>query len=250
MIDTHTHITDPKFDADREETLKRASQAGISAIFETVCEPDLWDKGLEISARDDIFLYFGIHPHNAKTATQSDFERLQTLIQNPKCIALGETGLDYYYDFSPRDIQKEVFGAQIDIALKASKPLIIHCRDAFEDLLDILKARSSSYKGIIHSFDGTIEQAQTFIDMGFLIGICSTITFPKAELIKQVAAAIDISKMMPETDCPYRAPQKFRGKRSEPAYLVEIVKEIAEIKDMPFLQAQSVLTQNALNFIS
>jgi TatD DNase family protein len=256
MIDTHTHITDPKFDLDREEVLKRAADAGISAIFETVCEQDLWDKGLEISKRDDVFVYFGIHPHNAGKVAYCDFDRLDELIQNPKCIGLGEAGLDYHYDFSPRDVQKDIFETQVEIALAQefltgkAKPLILHCREAFDDLLKILTAHSKSYKGIIHSFDGTLEQAKTFIDLGFMIGICSTITFPKSDSIKEIVVQIDISKIMPETDCPYRAPQKFRGQRSEPSYLVEIVKEIAKIKNIPFLQAQSALTQNALNFIS
>ncbi|MDR2860336.1 MAG: TatD family hydrolase, partial [Elusimicrobiota bacterium] len=231
----------------REEVIKRAHNIGITKIFEVVCEQNLWNKGVEIAKKDNIFISFGIHPHEAKTAVQEDFVKLENLINNEKCIALGEIGLDYHYDLSPRQVQKEVFKKQIEISIKNKKPIIIHCREAHEDMIDILKQYPTLPKGIIHSFDGSLKQAQIYIDMGFLIGICSTITFPKSDEIRQIAAELDISKLLVETDCPYRAPQKFRGKRSEPAYVIEIIEELAKVRKMPFSEVENITTQNALS---
>ncbi|MDR3244044.1 MAG: TatD family hydrolase, partial [Elusimicrobiota bacterium] len=191
LIDSHTHILDEAFDNDRQETIKRAFDAGITAIFEIACEEKLWDKAEQLAALDNIYLSFGIHPHEAQNAVQADFERLLKLLSLKKCAAIGETGLDYHYDFSPRDIQRKVFLRHIDISIEKRKPIIIHCRKAIEYIISILKSYRKLPKGVIHSFEGSLEDAQVFIDMGFMLGVCSTITYPKCEQIREVFASID-----------------------------------------------------------
>jgi TatD DNase family protein len=243
-IDTHVHLTDEAFIDDKNEVFARAAQAGITKMFEISCEQNLWDKDLEISARQNIFVAFGIHPNYSHTATEADFKKLKRLIKNPKCLAVGECGLDYHYDFAPVATQKEIFRKQLDIAIENEKPIIIHSRQAYDDLINILQSYKNLPKGIIHSFEGSPSQAQNFIDMGFLIGICSTITYPKCDQAREVAAKVDIKHLLAETDCPYRAPQKFRGKRSEPAFVIEVIKEIAKAKNLTFEQTDIELSKN------
>ncbi|MDR2771879.1 MAG: TatD family hydrolase [Elusimicrobiota bacterium] len=245
-IDTHTHISDERFDGDRDEVIKRYRSAGVETIFEILCEQKLWDKGFELAKTKDIWTAFAIHPHEAKTATNADFEKLKKIICSDKCIAVGETGLDYHYNLSPQNEQKDVFRKQIEISIDAKKPIIVHCREAYKDTLEILRDYSFECGGVIHSFEGSFMEAKTFIDMGFVIGICSAITFKKSGDLKEVVSRIDGSKILAETDCPYRSPQKFRGQRSEPAFVVEVIKEIANIKNISYLEAETMTTQNAI----
>ncbi|MDR3049159.1 MAG: TatD family hydrolase [Elusimicrobiota bacterium] len=247
LIDSHAHITDAAFDNDREETVKRAFDLGISHIFEIACEEKYWDSALDLSQKENIFVSFGIHPHEAQNATADDFKKLSELISSKKCIAVGETGLDYHYDFSPRDIQKRVFARQIDLSISKNKPVIIHARKAIGDIIAILKSYNRQFNGVIHSFEGSLKEAQFFIDMGFKLGVCSIITYPKCGDIREVFSKIDISKLLIETDCPYRAPQNYRGKRNEPSFVIEIAKKLAEIKNMSFEEVCSKTAQNASN---
>ncbi len=250
IIDTHAHLTDPKFDTDREEALKRAFDSGISKIVEISCETALWDKALEFSKKDNIYATFGIHPHEAQKATQEDFQKLETLIQNEKTVALGEIGLDYHYDFSPRKIQREVFIKQFETAMKYNKPVVIHCRSAYEELIVLLKHYATLPKGVIHCYSGSVEEAEIFTGMGFLLGIDGPVTYPKSDKLRQIVAETDISKLLIETDCPYLAPQKYRGERNEPAYIIETLKEIAKVKNISYDEAERMTTQNALDLFS
>jgi len=251
IIDTHAHISDIKFDADREAVLQRASDAGVGKIFEIACEVPVWDKALELSKRDNIYVSFGIHPHEAAKAVDGDFEKLEKLLDEKKVIAVGEIGLDYHYDFSPRHVQREIFLKQLDIAIKHKKPVIIHCRSAYEELLTIFKnCRGQLPKGVIHCFSGTPEEAKQFIEMGFLLGIDGPVTFPKSDKLRAVVAETDISKLLAETDCPYLAPQAYRGKRNEPAYVAEVIKEIAAIKKISFDEAAEITTDNAIKLFT
>lgn len=245
IIDTHAHLSDSKFDADRDEVVKKASDAGVNMIFEIACDPAEWDKALEFSKRDNVYISFGIHPHDASKASPLYFEKLELLIQNKKTIAIGEIGLDYHYDFSPRHIQREVFIKQLDMAVKHNKPVIIHCRSAYEEVITLLKNYIPLPKGVIHCFSGNIEEAKICVEMGFLLGIDGPVTYPKSDKLKQVAAEIPLEKLLVETDCPYLAPQKYRGQRNEPAYVTEVLKQIAEIKNISFEEAEKITTKNA-----
>ncbi|MCL2484999.1 MAG: TatD family hydrolase [Endomicrobia bacterium] len=245
IIDTHAHLSDSKFDADRDEAVKRAFDAGVNIIFEIACDPAYWDKALEFSQRDNVYISFGVHPHDAAKATQQDFDKLEVLLQNKKTIAVGEIGLDYHYDFSPRHIQREVFVKQLDIAVKHNKPVIIHCRSAHEEMITLLKKHKNLPKGVFHCFSGTPEEAKIYIEMGFLLGIDGPVTYPKSDKLRETVSEIPLEKILIETDCPYLAPQKYRGQRNEPAYVTETLKKIAEIKNISFEEAAKITTQNA-----
>jgi TatD DNase family protein len=248
IIDTHAHISDLKFDSDRQAVIQRALNAGVEKIFEISCEMCYWDKALELSKRDGIFVVFGIHPAVSKKALPKDYKKLENIIQNEKCVAVGEMGLDYHYDFSYDNIkiQKESFIKQLDIADKFNKPVVIHCRDAYEDMIKLLAEYSRIPKGVIHCFSGDIIQAKTFIEAGFLLGIDGPLTYKKSENLKQVVSEIDINKLLVETDSPYLAPQKYRGQRNEPSYISEVLQEIANIKNISFEEASRITTLNAL----
>ncbi|MDR1695305.1 MAG: TatD family hydrolase [Endomicrobium sp.] len=245
IIDTHVHLSDAKFDADRDETVKRAFDSGVTVLFEISCDPLEWDKALEFSKRDNVYISFGIHPHEAEKAKEEDFFKLESLIDGKKTIAVGEIGLDYHYDFSPRHIQREVFIRQLGIAAKHNKPVIIHCRSAYEEMITLLKKYENPPKGVIHCFSGTIDEAKVFAEMGFLLGICGPVTYPKSDKLKQVASEIPIEKLLIETDCPYLAPQKYRGQRNEPAYVTEVLRQTAELKNISFEEAARITANNA-----
>ncbi|GHT50042.1 putative metal-dependent hydrolase YabD [Endomicrobiia bacterium] len=248
IIDTHVHVTDLKFDGDREAVIKRAFDFGVEKIIEISCEMSYWDKALELSKKDNVFVSFGIHPVDAPKAAFEDYNKLQTLIQNKKCVAVGEFGLDYHYDSSVRNIniQKESLVRQLDMAWKYNKPVVIHCRDAYDDMIVFLKEYKKIPKGVIHCFCGTASQAKVFVEMGFLLGIDGPVTYKKSKTLKQVVLDIDINKLLVETDCPYLAPQKYRGRRNEPSYVVEIVKEIATIKNMSVDETAEITADNAV----
>jgi TatD DNase family protein len=252
IIDTHVHISDLRFDNDREIVIQKAFDCGIEKFFEIACEMRYWDRALELSKQDNIFLSFGVHPIETAKATREDYYKFQALIQDKKCIAVGEIGLDYHYDSSPQNanIQKEAFLKQIDIAIKHNKAVIIHCRDAYDEMIDFLKKYKNVPKGVIHCFSGTPKQAKMFIEMGFLIGIDGPVTYKKSDNLKQVVFETDLNKILVETDCPYLAPQKYRGQRNEPSYIIETLKEIAAIKNILVDDAVQVTTQNALELFS
>ncbi|MDR1941722.1 MAG: TatD family hydrolase [Endomicrobium sp.] len=246
IIDTHAHLCDAQFDADRDEVLKRAFENSIDKIFEIACETSVWDKALEFSKTDGVYVSFGIHPHEAQKAKPEDFTKLETLLKNKKTIALGEIGLDYHYDLSPRKIQREIFFKQLDIAVKLDIPIIIHCRSAYEDLAEIFKNYQKLPKGVIHCYAGTPQEAEFFTGFGFLLGIDGPLTYPKSDNARLVAAQTDISKLLIETDCPYLAPQKYRGKRNEPSYITETLKALAAIKRVSYEEAAAITSQNAI----
>jgi TatD DNase family protein len=230
MIDTHVHLSDPKFDLDRDLAIKRAKENGITKIIEVGCEPFLWKPSFRLSELNpEIYCAFGIHPHEAKTATTELFNTLENLLRQPKAVAIGETGLDYYYNHSPKDIQKQVLKTHLELSLKIKKPVIIHCRDAYQDLLDILN-EYTGLSGVIHCFSGNTEEAKKLIELGFFLGIDGPVTYPKALVLKEVVKEIPLEKLLIETDSPYLPPQTYRGKRNEPSYLPHIADEIAKIK--------------------
>ena len=249
IIDTHVHIADTKFDVDRKDVIQRAFNSKINKLIEVSCEMYYWDKSLELIKQDNIFASFGIHPIDVLKTVKNDYEKLEFLIQNEKCIAVGEIGLDYHYDNSKGNVaaQKKSLEFQLDLAERYNKPIIVHCRDAYDDIIDFLKKRSFIPKGVIHCFSGSLEHAKIFVDMGFYLGIDGPVTYKKSDILKEVVMNIAIDRFLVETDCPYLTPQKYRGTRNEPAYVVEVVKEIASIKNLDLEKVEKVTTQNALD---
>lgn len=250
LIDSHAHVDAPQFDGDREAMLGRARAAGITTLLAigNGPGPEKLDAALPFAERNDwIYTTVGIHPHEAKDATREHFDELARLAQHPKVIAWGEIGLDYFYDHSPRDVQERVFRKQTDLARAAKLPIIIHCRDAWTDCLNLIDEvwRPTGLGGILHCFSSTLEDARRGIEMGFLISFAGNSTYPKAQNLRDVAKALPIENILIETDSPYLAPQPHRGKRNEPAFVAELARILASVRD---LTAEEFAAGTAENF--
>ncbi|HLK65847.1 MAG TPA: TatD family hydrolase [Bryobacteraceae bacterium] len=232
LVDSHCHLDDSKFDADREQVIERALAAGIErlmAIGTGDGPPDLRTAVRQAEQYPFIFATIGVHPHDASKATPETFDGLRDLTTHPKVLAIGEIGLDYHYDFSPRDVQRAVFEQQIEIAAESGKPIVIHTREAWEDTISILRTRWQG-GGIMHCFTGDEAQAREALDLGFHLSFGGVVTFPKAEAVRQAARITPDQRLLVETDCPYLAPVPHRGKRNEPAFVVETVKRLADVR--------------------
>jgi len=250
LIDSHAHIDFPQFAEDREAMLDRARAAGVSTLLAIGSGPgpEKLDAAIPFAEQHDwIYATVGTHPHEAKDLTPAHFDQLAKLAKHPRVIAYGEIGLDYFYDHSPRDVQGNVFRKQMEIAAKAKLPIIIHCRDAWSDCLDLLEQhwRATGLGGILHCFTSTLEDAKRGLDMGFLISFAGNSTYPKAQNLRDVAKALPLENLLIETDSPFLAPQAYRGKRNEPAYVGEVAKAIGSVRD---LAAEDIALATAGNF--
>jgi TatD DNase family protein len=230
--------------------LARARAAGVQTILAIGSGPgpEKLDAAIPFAEQNDwIYASIGTHPHESKDLTQVHLDQLVKLARHPKVIAWGEIGLDYFYDHSPRETQAQAFRDQLALAAQEKLPIIIHCRDAWPDTLAILDEvwRPTGLGGILHCFTSTLEDAQHGVDMGFLISFAGNSTYPKAANIRDVAKALPLEKILIETDSPFLAPQGFRGKRNEPAYVAEVAKAIATVRN---LTVEEVAAATAANF--
>jgi TatD DNase family protein len=237
LIDSHAHIDFPQFAEDREAMLDRARIAGVTTLLAigTGPGPEKLDAALPFAEQHDwIYATVGIHPHEAKEVTPQHLDELSKLAKHPKVIAWGEIGLDYFYDHSLREVQQRVFRDQMALAQQAKLPIVIHCRDAWTDCLNILEKhwKPTGVGGILHCFTSTLEDAKRGIDMGFFIAFAGNSTYPKAQNLRDVAKALPLEKILIETDSPYLAPQAYRGKRNEPAYVAEVARTLASVRDL------------------
>jgi TatD DNase family protein len=237
LVDSHAHIDFPQFADDREAMLERARLAGVSALLAigTGPGPEKMDAALPYADQYDwIYASIGIHPHEAKQVTPQHLEELTKLAKHPKVIAWGEIGLDYFYDHSPRDIQHQVFRDQMALARDAKLPIIIHCRDAWPDCLALIEEvwRPTGIGGILHCFTGTIEEARCGLDAGFMISFAGNSTYPKTQHLRDIAKEIPLDRILIETDSPFLAPQPYRGKRNEPAYVAEVARTLANVRNL------------------
>jgi TatD DNase family protein len=253
LIDSHAHIDAPQFADDREAVLTRARAAGITTLLAigTGPGPEKLDAALPFAEKHDwIYTTVGIHPHEAKEVTPTHLETLARLANHPKVIAWGEIGLDYFYDHSPKDTQEKVFRQQMELAHAAKLPIIIHCRDAWADTLRILEQawKPTGLGGILHCFTSTLEDAQRGLDMGFLISFAGNSTYSKSQSIRDVAKLLPLSNILIETDSPYLAPQPFRGKRNEPAYVAEVAKALASVRDLSVEEIAEATSENFRRF--
>ncbi|MGA3099277.1 MAG: TatD family hydrolase [Bryobacteraceae bacterium] len=229
LLDSHCHLDDPKFDADRDEVIARARAAGVATMLAVGTgsgPPDL-EAGLRIAERYPfVYATVGVHPHDASKASEETFSRLRELAAGEKVAAVGEIGLDYHYDFSPRPVQREVFVRQLEIAAECGKPVVIHTREAWEDTLTLLRGRLL-FGGILHCFTGDERQAREALDLGLYLAFGGVLTFPKAEEVRRAARMAPEDRLLVETDCPYLAPAPGRGRRNEPAFVVEVARRLA-----------------------
>jgi TatD DNase family protein len=256
FVDSHAHLDGKQFDSDRELVIACAREAGVAtivAIGNGDGPPEL-DAGIRLAEKYP-FMYatIGIHPHEARLASDHEYTEMERLARHPKVIAWGEIGLDYYYDHSPRDTQKEVFIRQMELAAAAKRPIVIHCRpsdnseNAWDDCLQLIQEQwaPKGIGGILHCFTGNWAQAKRALDMGFMISFAGNVTFPKAQQIRDAALEVPLDRMFIETDCPYLAPIPHRGKRNEPAYVKETARRIGELRR---LSMEEVGQRTAHNF--
>ena len=250
IFDTHTHYDDTKFDIDRETLLLGMKEANVGAIV-NVGATMQGAKDSVVMAKKYPFVYaaVGIHPESAKDLNEEEFEVLRNLAKEEKVVAIGEIGLDYYWDSTEREVQKYWFLRQLALAQELDLPIIIHSRDAAQDTYTILKEeyekRGTSFKGVVHCFSYSLELAKEFIKMGFFIGIGGVVTFKNARKLKEVIEGISLSSIVLETDCPYLAPVPFRGKRNSSEKLSYVVSEIASIKGISEEEVEKVTWENA-----
>ena len=246
LVDSHCHLDDEQFDPDREQTIERAGAAGIDTLMAIGTgngPPDL-EAAIRLADRYPfVYATVGVHPHDAAKATDDTFACLRELTRHPKVRALGEIGLDYHYDFSPRDVQRAVFEKQLGLAAEAGLPVVIHTREAWEDTLAILGVQWHG-GGIMHCFTGDEQQARQALDCGFHLAFGGVLTFPKAESVRQAARITPDDRLLVETDCPYLAPVPMRGKRNEPAFLVETVRRLAEVRGVTSEAIAGLTTAN------
>ena len=235
LVDSHCHVNDPKFDEDRDAVLERALAAGVDTMV-VIDAPEFAES------RPFLYATIGVHPHEAASASEETFVRLRDLAQHPKVLAIGEIGLDYHYDFSPRDVQRRVFDRQLEIAAEFGKPVVIHTREAWEDTMACMPTLPNG--GIMHCFTGTVEQAREAVERGFHLGFGGVLTFPKAEELRAAARETPDDRLLVETDCPYLAPVPHRGKRNEPAFVVETARRLAEVRGTSLEAIAALTTSN------
>ncbi|MDR3674982.1 MAG: TatD family hydrolase [Acidobacteriota bacterium] len=255
LLDSHAHLDDSDFDPDRAAVIERARTAGLRYILIAGggTGPDHLDSPLAIAESHDwIYASVGIHPHEAQHFTDSHAEKIRQLARHPKVLAVGEIGLDYYYDHSPRDVQKQVLIRQMELARELKLPIIIHCRDAWADLCEIAAAhwKPTGLGGILHCFTGSVKDAQTFMELGFLISFAGNLTFKKTENLRDVARLIPLDRMLTETDSPYLAPVPHRGKRNEPAYVRGVTQELARLHNLTEEEIALQVLQNFEKFVA
>jgi TatD DNase family protein len=248
-----------QFNSDREPMIARAREAGIERIVAigSGTGPGSLDCGIQLAEQYEfIYATIGIHPHEAKLATEADFQELQQLAKRTKVIAWGEIGLDYFYDHSPRETQQQVFLRQMEMAKTAKLPIVIHCRpsenseNAWEDCLNLLERhwRSSNLGGILHCFTGTWSYAKRALDLGFMISFAGNITFPKAQSIRDAAKEVPLERLLIETDSPFLAPVPYRGKRNEPAFVKEVARQLGELRGLSTDEAGNLTAANFYRF--
>ncbi|MDY6877299.1 MAG: TatD family hydrolase [Chloroflexota bacterium] len=254
LIDSHAHLDFAQFDADREAVIERAWEAGLVAVLNVGTDLTSSRAAVALAEKYDfIYAAVGVHPHDARTFTPEALAELRTLACHPKVVAVGEIGLDYYRDRSPRDVQRKAFADQLALAAELALPVVIHSREAHDDVLAALRrwgrlSPGGGIKGgtgVLHSYSAGPERLEEVLRLGFFIGISGPVTFPKANRLRAVAAVVPLERMLVETDCPYLTPQPYRGRRNEPAYVRYVVEAVASARGMPAEAVARATADNA-----
>lgn len=247
LADTHLHLHFPQYDTDRDAVIQRAIQNGFRFLLNVGTDLEDSRKAIAVAERyPEVYAAIGYHPHETKSANDSDLEELAKLLSHPKVLAIGEVGLDYFYDHSPHDVQQKLLRTFLDWYRRYQKPIIIHCRDAYEDLFSILKeSGQSSYRGELHCFSSSSENMKKFLDLGFLIAFGGALTYKKNDALRDACQACPKERLLLETDAPYLAPQTRRGQRNEPLYLLETLECAAGLHGVSVEAMAELTTANA-----
>jgi TatD DNase family protein len=250
FIDSHAHIDGPEFDVDREEMIERARSAGVSVILNVgTGDPHsgAFERAVELGKKhDSIYTATGTHPHDARHYNDEAEEKIKKLIQTDRIVAWGEIGLDFHYDNSPREVQVDVFKRQLRAARGCDLPVIIHTREAEAETIDILRSEyaGAERRGVFHCFSGSMDLAQRAIELDFMISFSGIVTFKKADELRAIAKQVPLDRLLIETDCPFLSPIPYRGKRNEPAYVVEVARCIAGIHEVELEEIARVTSNN------
>ncbi|WP_110114662.1 TatD family hydrolase [Bacillus sp. CGMCC 1.16541] len=247
LFDTHVHLNADQYESDLEEVIERAKEAGVENMVVVGFDRKTIHRAMEIVEQYDfIYAAVGWHPVDAIDMTEEDLEWIEELAAHPKVVAIGEMGLDYHWDKSPKDVQKDVFRKQVRLARKVKLPIIIHNRDATEDVVEILREENvEEVGGIMHCFTGSLEIAKQCIDMNMYISFGGPVTFKNAKKPKEVATELPLDRLLIETDCPYLTPHPYRGKRNEPGYVTYVAEQIAKLKGITYEELAQKTTANA-----
>lgn len=251
FIDSHVHLDDPRFDQDRENIIESLKEDGIDMVINIGADKESSFSTLGLAKKyDNIYAVVGVHPHTASELEEEGLDWLRELAKEEKVVAIGEIGLDFYYDNSPREIQRKWFKAQLQLAKELSLPVIIHTRDAAKETYDILKeaAADGKLKVLMHCYSGSAEMAVDYAKLGFYIALGGAVTFKNARVPREVASVVPLENLMIETDCPYMTPEPFRGKRNEPKLVSLVAEKIAEIKGITVDELAKATADNARSF--
>ncbi len=252
LFDSHAHLDNKKFDGDRDVVIKRAKESGVSYIMNPGADYESSINAVKLADKYDfIYAAVGIHPHDASSMDDMMLSLIKAMARKPKVKAIGEIGLDYHYDFSPRDVQQHWFRKQLQLAKELKMPVIIHDRDANQDVLDILKEENSFETGVLmHCYSGSAELARRYVKLGAYLSIAGPVTFKNARKTVEVVEAIDLDRLMIETDAPYLTPHPYRGKRNESTYVKYVCEKIAEIKGLTYEEVALQTAENAKKYFN
>lgn len=245
LFDSHTHLNEAAFADDLPAVLERARQQGVRGMLIVGYDLPSSDRAVTLAREYGLYAAVGIQPHFAHRTGPREIARLEELAQDPTVVALGEIGLDYYRDRSPRSEQRRLFRTLLSLARTLDLPVVIHCREAFPDLLEDLRQEGEGWRGVMHCFSGTAEQARDFLSLGMYLSLAGPVTYPHAPKLWQVARELPLDRLLLETDCPWLPPQPYRGERNEPAYLVYTASRIAELRREPLEVVAQATCRNA-----
>lgn len=249
LIDSHAHIQTREFSADVDQVIQRAKEAGVEKIIVVGGAGDLSSNAAALELANSypgLYATIGMHPHDAREVDEEGFQRMEALARNPKVVALGETGLDFYYDHSPRQVQIDLFCRFIQMARQNGLPLVVHIRDAYREASEIIKREGKGdLRGVIHCFTGDYDAAREFLDLGFYLSFTGIITFKNADALRDVARRLPLERILIETDSPYLAPVPHRGKRNEPSLVRCVAETLSQVKGIAFDQAAEATSRNA-----
>lgn len=246
IIDSHVHLDDRRFDNDRDMIIRNLESNGIELAINIGADLKTSIASVALADKyDNIYATVGVHPHSAKEVDNSTIEILRSFAKRDKVVAIGEIGLDFHYDNSPRDVQRKWFKEQLKLAKEVNLPVVIHTREASQETFDILKeAQDGSLRGVLHCYSGSVEMALEYIKLGFYISIAGPVTFNNARVTKEVAKAVPLDKLLIETDCPYLTPMPYRGKRNEPMFTKYVAQTIAELRGITFDELAEATNRN------
>ncbi len=249
LFDTHAHLDDERFDEDRESLISSLKENNISLVVNVGADMKTSRNAIKLAEKYDlIYAAVGVHPHDVKDMKEEDFVELEQMSNHEKVVAIGEIGLDYYYDNSPREIQREFFIKQVELANKLNLPIIIHSRDASMETYEILKEYKKDIGCVLHCFSQSIEMAKLYLDLGCHISFAGPLTFKKSNKLKEVAKIIPIDKIFIETDAPYLTPEPYRGRRNDPSKVRYVAQELATLRGMTVEEIAEITMENAVKF--